>query len=229
MLDLLDGYQWDRPINLLGMGGDINMGIKEYLMFDGFSYRFVPIKTGCKRADCGIVDVDELNRKMMEVYCWDSISADDWFIDYQNLYTFCGVMNYRDLFCQLARVLNKNGRHAEAEAALDKSLQVMKPERFPLDMTMLSLGNELAVVNTIDQYYFAGAADKARELAVKFTGELMQSLVFYSEFYWFAKSDFETAATYIYYVCDDVLTKHGDSELAETILAKVDSLVGDSE
>ena len=36
MLDLLSGYQWDRPINLLSMGGDINIGIKDYLMYEGF-------------------------------------------------------------------------------------------------------------------------------------------------------------------------------------------------
>ena len=48
MLDLLSNYQWDRPINLLSMGGDINIGIKDYLMYEGFSYKFVPIQNRMK-------------------------------------------------------------------------------------------------------------------------------------------------------------------------------------
>ncbi|MGM9741239.1 MAG: DUF2723 domain-containing protein, partial [Candidatus Cryptobacteroides sp.] len=33
MLDLLSNYQWDRPINMLSQGGDINIGLKDYLMY----------------------------------------------------------------------------------------------------------------------------------------------------------------------------------------------------
>ncbi len=227
MLDLLDGYEWDRPINLLGMGGDLNMGIKEYLMFDGFSYRFVPIKTGCKRADAGVVDADRLYHLMTDVYRFDAAADTHHLVDYQNLYTFCGVMNYRDLFCQLARILNKRGRHADAEATLDRCMEVMNTKNYPLDMSVLSLGNELAVANMIDQYYFAGAPEKARALAVAFTDKLMESLVFYSSLYYNAKHEFETVATYLYYVCDDILTKHDDTELAAEILDKVNALVGE--
>ena len=34
-IDLLSNYEWDRPISLLSAGGDINIGIKDYLMYDG--------------------------------------------------------------------------------------------------------------------------------------------------------------------------------------------------
>ena len=60
MLDLLSNYQWDRPINLLSMGGDINVGIKEYLMYEGFSYKFVPIKNKMKSTDIGFADPEDL-------------------------------------------------------------------------------------------------------------------------------------------------------------------------
>ena len=229
MLDLLDGYDWDRPINILGMGGDLNMGIKEYLMYDGFSYRFVPIKTGCKRADAGVVDVDNLQHLMNDSFRFDNVAAGNYFVDYQNLYTFCGVMSYRDLFCQVARSLNKCGRHAEAEAMLDKCMEVMNPEHYPLEMTLLSLGNELAVAGMIDQYYFAGADEKARNLAIAFTDSLCQSMLFYAEFYTYARQEFETAATYLYYVCEDILGKHGDTELADSIVEKAEAAMDFSE
>ena len=44
MLDLLSNYQWDRPINMLSQGGDINIGLKDYLMYEGFSSKLVPFK-----------------------------------------------------------------------------------------------------------------------------------------------------------------------------------------
>jgi hypothetical protein len=45
LLDLLSNYQWDRPINVLNQGGDLNIGIKDYLMYDGFSYALPPSRT----------------------------------------------------------------------------------------------------------------------------------------------------------------------------------------
>lgn len=225
MLDLLDGYNWDRPLHLLGMGGDLNMGIKEYLMFEGFSYKFVPIKTGCRRADPGIVDADDLYNKMKNVFSWKAISAGDWFVDYQNLYTFCGVMNYRDLFAQVAAILNKEGRHQQALEILDMGMEVMPEKSFPYDMVMLSLGNELAMANLIEQYYIAGAPEKAGELALEFTQQLLKSISYFGRRYDVAKDEFETAAMYLYYVTDDILMKHGAKDLADFIQQQADEVI----
>lgn len=225
MMDLLDGYNWDRPINLLGMGGDINMGIKEYLMYNGFSYKFVPIKTKCKRSDCGTADVDELYRLMTESFKFDAVGRDDYFVDYQNIYTFCGVMSYRDLFGQVARELNKAGRHEQALQMLDKAMDVMRA--YPLDMVYLRLGNEVAVCNIIEQYYAAGAPDKARDLASRFADELMVSLNFFMQYYSYAKSEFETTAAYLYYITDELLTPNGDKDLAADITSRLDKMIKD--
>ena len=81
MLDLLSDYQWDRPINLLSMGGDINIGIKEYLMYDGFSYRFVPVKNKTKSTDIGFADPEDLYYKMKNVFTWDALKRKDYFVD----------------------------------------------------------------------------------------------------------------------------------------------------
>ena len=60
LLDFLSSYQWDRPLNVLNNGGDLNIGIKDYLMYEGYSYKFVPIRNSVKSLDAGIVDTDEL-------------------------------------------------------------------------------------------------------------------------------------------------------------------------
>ena len=68
MLDFLSNYNWDRPLSLLNQGGDLNIGIKDYLMYDGFSYRFTPIKNKIGTFDLGLVDCDDLYHKLMETY-----------------------------------------------------------------------------------------------------------------------------------------------------------------
>ena len=83
MLDLLSNYQWDRPINLLSMGGDINVGLKDYLMYEGFSYKFVPIKNRMKSTDIGFADPEDLYNKMKNVFTWDALKRTDYFVDYQ--------------------------------------------------------------------------------------------------------------------------------------------------
>lgn len=225
VMDLLDGYKWDRPLHLLGMGGDINMGIKDYLMYEGFSYKFVPFKTGCRRADPGICDVDELYRMMKETYKWDAVSRDDYLVDYQNIYTFCGVMAYRDIFASVARELNRNGRHSEAVEILDMGQNVMKPQQFPLDITYLHLGNEMAVISMVEQYYKAGAVEKARDLARRFVDEMMVSLKFFYSNYPADKTDFESVATYLFYLCDDVVARNGDEDFAQEISSQIDSVI----
>ena len=65
---MLSNYQWDRPLNVLSQGGDLNIGLKDYLMYEGYSSKFVPIRNRISSADPGLVDVDELYDKMMNVF-----------------------------------------------------------------------------------------------------------------------------------------------------------------
>ena len=213
MLDLLSNYQWDRPINLLSMGGDLNMGIKEYLMFDGFSYRFVPIRNKTKSSEPGFVDCEDLYRKMTEVYTWDALKRDKWFVDYQNLYTFCGVMSQRQLFVIVAKQFMKYGRNDWALEMLDKCRECVREDKFPYDLSEYGFSNELMVVQMINLYYELGEPEKAREVAERFCTEILQSAVFYFDFYDYAKQDFETSCQYVYYV-SDIMRENGDAELA---------------
>ncbi|MCQ2118655.1 MAG: DUF2723 domain-containing protein, partial [Bacteroidales bacterium] len=92
MLDFLSNYKWDRPINLLNQGGDLNIGLKDYLLYDGFSYRFTPLKNKVQTFDIGKVDTDELYDIIMNKASYEAIGREDYYADYQNLYTFLGVM-----------------------------------------------------------------------------------------------------------------------------------------
>ena len=224
MLDLLSNYKWDRPINLLSMGGDINIGMKEYLMYDGFSYRFVPIKNKTKSTDIGFADAEDLYNKIKSVYSWDALKRSDYFVDYQHYYTFCGVLSQRNLFINAAKEMLKIGDKERAVELLDMCQECVPEENFPLDMTYLGFSNEYMVIDMIETYYDAGADEKAIELAKKFMDEIFVSTEFFLNYYDIAKREFESCYNCISYIAD--LTDHfGDTDFANEIRNRFNTLL----
>ena len=215
MLDLLCGYQWDRPINMLNMGGDLNMGIKDFLVYEGYSYKFVPIKNKITTTDVGFVDTDDLYKKMTEVYSWDALAADDWFIDYQNIYTHLGVMAPRGIFLNCAKAFMKEGKDDWALEMLERCREVMR--RFPLESIPLGMStNDYLVIGMVDSYYKLGQTDRAREVGALLAADLLESARFYLEFYEYGKSEFDLCGSYIYYLAD-VMKAGGDKDVADKL------------
>lgn len=224
MLDLLSGYKWDRPINLLSMGGDINIGIKEYLEYEGYSFKLIPIKNKTTTTVAGFVDTDDLYRKMTEVYKWDAVASGDYFIDYQNQYTHMGVMSLRGLFVTAANAFIKAGENDRAMEMLDKCRDITK--NFPLEGVPLGFsGNDYMVISMVEDYYKLGAADKAVELGTAMARELLVSANFYNKFYTYAKEDFELIGNYIYFLAE-VMEKGGDKALAKELKDNFMAMLG---
>ena len=216
MLDLLSGYQWDRPLHLLSMGGDINIGLKDYLMYEGFSYKFVPIKNRMKSTEIGFADPEDLYNKMKNVYSWDALKRTDWFVDYQNFYTFCGVLSQRQLFVNVAKEMLKVGDEARAEEIIDMCQECVPEENFPLDMIYLGFSNEYMVLDMINIYYECGADEKASDLAARFAAQLLQSADFFLYNYDYAKREFEAACVHLSDL-QDIADFYGNTELSEAI------------
>ncbi len=219
LLDFLSGYKWDRPLNLLNYGGELNIGIKDYLHFDGYSHRLVPFRNRPGSVNQGFVQTDQLYHLMNDVYKWDALSADDYFVDYQNCFTFLGVMSIRGLFSNCADAFMKAGEKDRALEMLDKGLKVM--HNFPLCSLPIGFsGNDYMVVHMVEQYFRLNQPDKARALAAELGNGLLDAARFYLEFYEFASDQFELCANYIYYL-SDTLTKCGENQISKQM---VDSL-----
>ena len=224
MLDLLSGYKWDRPINLLSMGGDINIGIKEYLEYEGYSFKLIPIKNKTTTTVAGFVDTDDLYRKMTETYKWDAVASGDYFIDYQNQYTHMGVMSLRGLFVTAANAFIKAGENDRAMEMLDKCRDITRD--FPLEGVPVGFsGNDYMVISMVEDYYKLGAADKAMELGTAMAQELLVSANFYNKFYTYAKEDFELIGNYIYFLAE-VMEKGGDKALAKELKDNFMAMLG---
>ncbi len=225
MLDLLSNYQWDRPLSVLNLGGDLNMGIKDYLMYDGYSSHLVPIRNTVTTTDLGLVDVDKLYHMMTDVYKFDAIGRKDYLVDYQNSITTLGVLSLRGVFCNSAKAFAKEGRNDWAEEMLDKCQEVLDPEAYPLETVCLGFSsNDFMVVSMVDTYYKIGCREKGRKLAAEFADQILKTARFYLEFYPYEKADFELCGNYVYYL-SSVLEDAGENELAKSVTDELAKMI----
>ncbi|MBR4735272.1 MAG: DUF2723 domain-containing protein [Bacteroidales bacterium] len=225
LLDLLDNYNWDRPLHVLNLGGDLNVGIKDYLMYDGFSARFSPIKNKISSTDAGKVDALQLYEDMKEKYKWDALKRTDWFVDYQNFYTFLGVLSQRQLFLTVANALIDIGEDEKAIEMMDLCQENFPEENFPLETVSVGFsGNDYMVAQLIENYYYLGAQDKAHDLAVRMTDALMETASFYIKWGSLGINEFETAARILIYIAD-TCKQYSDTELSESVNSNLDALI----
>ena len=225
MLDLLSNYNWDRPLHVLNMGGDLKVGIKDYLLYDGYSYRFTPLQNKISSTDIGLVDADELYTKMKDLYKWDALKRDDYFVDYQNMYTFLGVLSQRQLFVSAANALIAEGEDEKALEMLDLCQERFPERNFPLESIPLGFsGNDYMVAQMIEDYYFLGETQKARELGMHMCDLLQETATFYLDWGELGSAEFETAGRVILYIAD-VMKQYGDKELSDAVLDRFDFLL----
>ncbi len=225
MLDLLSGYDWDRPLNVLNMGGDLNVGIKDYLMSDGFSYRFTPIRNKPSSTDVGKVDALALYDKMKTVFKWDALSRTDWFVDYQNMYTFLGVLGQRQLFLSVANALIDIEEDEKALEIMDMCQRCFPEENFPLESLPVGFAaNDYMVAQMIENYYYLGDSESAAALASSMGDALLETIGFYIEWGSLGSSEFDTAGRILMYIAD-VCNEYGDKELSAGLTSRFSAIL----
>ena len=225
MLDLLSNYEWDRPINLLSMGGDINIGIKEYLMYDGYSSRLVPIKTGSTSTNVGLADPDYLYNLLMNTFKFDAVSAGNYFIDYQNMYTHQGVMSLPNLFNTSAEFYMKIGQTDRALALLNKCRDVMR--YYPIEAIPIGLsGVDISTIGIVENYLELGREAEGVTLAKQYLEQLLDACAFYLEFYKYAEDDFDQCNSFLYYFANR-LRNNGQGELADKAEALLEGMINE--
>jgi len=225
MLDLLSNYQWDRPLHVLNMGGDLNVGIKDYLMFDGFSYRFTPIRNKPGSTDAGKVDALQLYNDFKTKYKWDALKRTDYYVDYQNMYTFLGVLGQRQLYLTVANALIDIGEEEKALEIMDLCQENCPEENFPLESISLGFSsNDYMVAQLIENYYYLGSVSQARDLAARFGDQLLDTITFFLEWGTLGSAEFETASRVLLYVAD-VCKQYGDKELGDAMVDNLEALL----
>ncbi len=222
-LDLLSDYQWDRPISFLSAGGDINIGIKDYLMYDGFSYRFVPIRNKTTRLVNDFTDPEDLYRKMTSVYEWNALKRNDWFVDYHNLQTFAGTQNQRKIFVDAAQIMLEAGETEKAIELLDMCQESVPESVIPQDISAYGFSNEQYMTLMIDLYYKAGESAKAAEMAARFSDSLLESAAFFMRYPDWAKDNFDLCYNCLAHLAG-LTREHGHTEISDSIVRRFNEM-----
>lgn len=227
ILDMLSNYDWDRPIYFVSQGGDLDIGIRNYLQFEGFAYKLVPIKSITRTAEIGQIDPYKMYDKVMNEYRWDSLSDTTINIDYQNLATFNGVMSIRGIFVETAVGLYEVGEKEKAVEVLDKMQQVMITKNFPLNNSLLYSINEYKVLQAVEIYIKSGAKEKGLKLATEFAEETLKGVELFTKPYGkliLSKSNLETSYSLYGYLLE-ILTECGAEEHAKKLESNFNDLV----
>ena len=161
---------------------------------------------------------------MKNVYSWDALSRKDYFVDYQNFYTFCGVLSQRNIFVNAAKEMLKIDDTQRAIELLDMCQECVPEENYPLDITYMGFSNEYMVLDMIETYYVAGAPDKALDLARRFMDQIFISLEFFMNNYDVAKREFDACYNCISYIAE-ISDHFGDKEFAEEVRSRFNALM----
>ena len=161
----------------------------------------------------------------MNSHKWDALKRTDYFVDYQNMYTFLGVLSQRQLFVTVANALIDAGEKEKAEEIQDMCQEVFPEQNFPLETISVGFaGNDYMVAQMVENYYYLGAFDKARPMATRMGDALLQTARFYLEWGSLGRSEFETASRVLLYMAD-VCKQYGDKDLGDAMIDSLETLI----
>jgi hypothetical protein len=158
ILDLLASFEWKRPVYFaVTAGGDSYLNLDDWFRLDGLAYRLVPIR-GDKRGLFGETvgcNTDIMYDNIMKKFRWGGLEVPGakMYMDENNLRF---TTNQRLQMMALAKLLNDEGKSERAIEVLDYMQTVMPASIIPL---------EPAMVYAVENYYKAGATEKANKLS----------------------------------------------------------------
>ena len=174
MLDLLANFEWNRPICFTQVYILQDFGLLDYLQFDGYSYRLVPIYTPYQSAwDIGRIDTEWTAPLLMEKFRFGNLADPDVLADHFTQYNL-SASKAREGFARVAKQLIVEGKRDEAEAILDRGLEVL-----PSPKIRYSDSNTLPF---IEAYYTLGKMEKGDELLVNYFNVLREYIEYYLQF-----------------------------------------------
>ncbi|MBW7674579.1 glycosyltransferase family 117 protein [Chryseobacterium chendengshani] len=156
MFDILANFDWKRPINFSSGGvydSENIFFLDDFLQFDGFSYRLVPIQTPrSSDGEMGRVDANSLYN-VVKNFRWGNFK--DLNVHFDETAT-SNIISYRSSASRAAAALALNGQKAKALEILDLAAKEIPAEKYndPRSLSSMVYG-----------YIVAGQEQKALKLA----------------------------------------------------------------
>ncbi|MCH2034706.1 MAG: DUF2723 domain-containing protein [Tenacibaculum sp.] len=174
MLDILDNFDWKRPIYFTGgaNASEEYIWLKDYLQLDGMAFKLVPIKTPIANKsmfDMGRIDPEKMYENIKK-WEWKTINNGEIYLDEQ---AKRNAISIRNNLMRLSEEFLIKGDTATAKEVLDLSLHKMPIPDF--DHYSISLGYP-------ELYYRIGDKEKARETTETLINLFQQELEHYSTY-----------------------------------------------
>ncbi len=201
ILDMLANFDWKRPIYMTQVYIMQDFGLLDYLQFDGYAYRLVPILTPTQSPyEIGRIDTDYTAPLLRDTFRYGNLADPRVYADYFIQYNL-SASHARDSFARVAKELLRQERVDEAVELLDLGLQ-----RLPTSQIRFTDANTYPF---LEAYYAASAMgnEQAAEKGDALLREYARTLIEYIEYYLTfdgAKGDLVSG------VIDDKLDELGD-------------------
>lgn len=174
LLDLLANFNFERPISFTQIYALDKLGMKDYLQYDGYSYRFVPIKTPANSVmSLGRVDVDYLYENFMNRFRYGNVSDPRVYACHFVQINFNATQS-RNGFARLAKALIEKGDTATAVKVLDRCI-----EEIPFSQIRHTY---MLTIPVIEAYYMAKEYDKGNAILKDYANILKEYILYYDQF-----------------------------------------------
>ena len=129
ILDMLANFDWKRPLYMTQVYILQDFGLMDYLQFDGYAYRFVPILTPVQNPwEIGRIDADYAAPLLRETFRYGNLADPRVYADYFIQYNL-SASHARDAFARVAKELLRQDRAQEAVELLDMGLAKLPPSQ----------------------------------------------------------------------------------------------------
>jgi hypothetical protein len=170
MLEIIANNNWERPIYFVSTGGESDIGLSEYLQFEGFAYKFVPIRTvSPDYLSVGRLNTEKLYNNFMNNFKWGGIDKPNVLVDH-NVQRTALVLRLRNNFNRLADELIAENKPDSAVKILDRVIELLPLNKFPYDFFVIGL---------IETYYKTNETEKANTLISGYAINTLENLEYY--------------------------------------------------
>jgi tetratricopeptide (TPR) repeat protein len=173
MFDMLANFDWKQSVNFSSGGVYDNANLfylQDYLQFDGFSYKLVPIKTvGSEQsADMGRIDALSLYHNIKNKFAWGGFGKPKVHMDES---CTINIINYRVTASRAALALAKMGEKAKAKEILELCERQIPAQKYNDPKTLNYL---------INAYMIIGQEQKAIGMAKKLEQEILTEYQYFA-------------------------------------------------
>lgn len=165
VLDLLSNNLWERPVYFSSPSAKGSLGLRNYLIPDGFGYRLIPVYTESQNS---VLNTGKLYKKLMVDSKWSGIG--DIMID-DHIRTMMSIMRVRQSYARLATALAEEGKLSTGIEVLDKLMLIMPIEKIPYDVYCLDIAKA---------YYKCGSKDKGASVKNGYLRQLEAEIEYYN-------------------------------------------------